>query len=45
MKKILLIFVIILFNIAHLYSRTIEEDFLSYVLIGDAEEVLYYINN
>ena len=44
MKKILLIFIIVLFNIAHLYSQTIEEDFLFYTLIGDAKKVLYYIN-
>ena len=46
MKKILLIFVIVLFNVSYLYSKTtIEEDFLYYVLIGNAKKVLYYIND
>ena len=46
MKKILLIFVIVLFNVSYLYSKTtIEEDFLSYVVRGDAKKVLYYIND
>lgn len=44
MKKILLIFMILLFNIVHLYFKTIEEDFIFYTLIGDSKKVLYYIN-
>lgn len=45
MKKLLLIFTAVFINTSYLYSASLEEYFIFYILSGNTDKVLYCIND